>query len=93
MERGRGSLLGDPSRVRCKILAAMEVVMLNWWTWTWWETIVVVLLFVIAFHTLLTGSLEVIEVKLMPYFALLQLAVLLVVVGVCGYLIVAVIRS
>jgi hypothetical protein len=71
----------------------MEVVMLNWWTWTWWETIVVVLLFVIAFHTLLTGSLEVIEVKLMPYFALLQLAVLLVVVGVCGYLIVAVIRS
>ncbi len=32
--------------------------MLSWWTWTWWETIVVVLLAIIAFNTLFTGTVE-----------------------------------
>ncbi len=42
--------------------------MLSWWTWTWWETIVVVLLAIIASNTLFTGTEDQVNLKGEFYF-------------------------
>jgi hypothetical protein len=37
--------------------------MLSWWTWTWWETIVVALLASIALNTFFTGTADNFDLK------------------------------
>ncbi len=46
--------------------------MLSWWTWTWWEIIVVALLASIAFNTLFTGTDDNVAIKAGTYVLLLK---------------------
>jgi hypothetical protein len=58
---------------------------LSWWTWTWWETIVVALLASIAFNTLFSGTEEDVNLKGEFYDRTLLLQLILPLAAMAGF--------